>query len=155
MPSGANATEAALRHAFGSSTNSIVNAVNGNLGRVESFLADPGTAGGGKYDWRAATSGEMAKPGAAGAEAFWNPSYQTNTIAVVAGNYLGQPGYDRIQTQIHEPLHPFGLAGFRWGGSPEAYRANAMTLAHRPGGTASAIYGNPDNYACFVVPTGC
>jgi hypothetical protein len=36
----------------------------------------------------------------------------------------------------------------------EKYRGDAIELAHGRGGTAAAVYNNPENYACLITG-GC
>ena len=143
----AKATETALRHVFGSSTNSVVRAVDSNLANVETYLSDPGRAAGGMFDFRAPTRDELSGS-CAGAIGCHNPAYLSDTVALNIRK--DDPPVEILRTLIHEPLHVFGMTQ-PWLG--EQYRGSAIALAHAPGGTADAVYRNPENYACFVF--GC
>ena len=146
----AQATQAALKKHFGSSTNSVAQAVDGALGNVATFLRDPGSAAGGRFDYRAPTGDELTVMQSADAMGLRNPFYRPNTVALHI-----QPGDSQteiLRTFVHEPLHVFGMSRPSLG---EQYRGSSSALARVRGGTADAVYNNPDNYACFLYSLGC
>jgi RHS repeat-associated protein len=153
LSGGARSVERNLRRAFGSSTNAVARAVDGNLAGVEKVLADPGTAKGGKYDYRTATIQEMRMFGMDPSRtyAYVDPNYKSNTIAL-NWRVLRGAGIQIAATYVHEPLHLLGMTSPAGG---ERYEGDARRLASRPGGTSTVIYNNPDNYACFVFPGSC
>jgi RHS repeat-associated protein len=143
----ASATQAAVKHHFGSSTNSVLRAVDRNLGKLETFLRDPGTAAGGMFDFRAPDP--VHDKGYGGAIGFRNPLYRDDTVAL--NIQKGDPWVEVLRTVAHEPLHVFGIVG---GAQGEFDRGQAIGLANLRGGTSYAIYHNAENYACLVVG-GC
>lgn len=156
LSAGAAATQSALRSAFGSSSNATIRAVDRNLANVQTFLRDSGAAAGGRYDWRAPTAAEMTNPSAAASLGFRNPGYRPDTVALNFPVFNNASQLDRSQTIVHEPLHVFGVSRPSVNGVlGERYRTDATALAQMRGGTAAAIYNNPDNYACLVFPGNC
>ena len=145
LSSAAKSTEAAVQKAFGSSSNSVVSNVNTNLGKVEAFLADPGRANGGQYDYRTATASEVAAFPSADAVFSRN---MPNTFGLNSSIYNNSGADNQVQAVIHDSLHVFGL------GREELYRGDAIARAQSSGGTNWAL-NNPDNYACLVVPSPC
>jgi RHS repeat-associated protein len=146
----AKATAAALRTHFGSSINSVVRAVDQHLGQVENFLSDPGSAAGGRFDFRTPTSDELAVMERRDALGLRNPFNKPNTVAL--NIQPGDSSIEILRTFVHEPLHVFGMSR-PWLG--EQYRGSSSALARARGGTADAVYNNPENYACFLYSLGC
>jgi RHS repeat-associated protein len=145
----AQATQSAMRSAFGSSLNSVLRTVDRNLGNVETFLADPGTAAGGKYDYRQAEAGELGRH--LDTALAYNTT-GTNTVALNFPVLRRADSLSQVQTFIHEPLHVFGMGGPSRG---ELYFGEATRLARQPGGTSTSVHNNADNYACLVAPGNC
>ena len=146
------ATEDRARHYFDSASDGTLKTVDAHLGDLERYLRDPGTQGGGKYDYRPFTpyEEELQRQNLADGNrgfAALHSSAAPNTVGVNYPAYIRDPGAYRLETQIHEWLHAAGFSQK----AKELYGDEAVERAKRPGGTAWAINQNPENAAMFVV----
>jgi hypothetical protein len=149
LSAGAQATKAAAEKVFGSSRDSVLRAVNVQLGRAMTFFNDPGTSAGGRYDFRDMTRAEVQAQ-AKFSTNDWPLGFvaadSPNTVAL-SFRFMGLGPEGRGATILHEALHVMGH------GTPtrgEQYGSSALALARQRGGTATVLGNNPENYACFV-----
>lgn len=138
------ATEAALKEAFDSSTDSVISQVESRLTAVSTFLSDTS----GRFTYEA---GSEAAVRSAGGDPATTPAYvnrEGDTKVYIMDSFTTFSPQDQGETLVHDPAH-LDEANYR-PDSQEVYgRVLAQALARGPGGTRQAL-NNADNFAIFV-----